>query len=592
MKSPLATILLLLIPFSQLFAQKEQTIFNNIMKMPNDTIKIDSLSNWGTEIEFKNSAVSLRCQQEALKIAQKLRDKKRIGNAYYLMGCEEQILEKYGESLQHLQQAYNFFEELEMPEKLIKSTLKMGQLFSSKLDPTSSIGYYQKTLSLAKQYNYEEYQAYALTSIASIQGYELNDYKSSLENYKKGNEICRKLGMEETLQGSYMNMAGIYKRLGQFDKSIKILEDVIIYFKKKNSYDEYAQAMAIGKISEVYYEKKEYGKAEQKIKESLKLAENQDKSLKLRVDYTDLLIKIHDAQNNIPAAYQTQKKWRVLYDTLTNQNARKTFATLQIQFETTQKESQIKKLDEQNHAQQTQLIWAISGFTVLLISLIGGFYLYQKLNQNKLKVEEQSQQLTTLMKELHHRVKNNLAIVSSLLSMQSNRLEDKNAAKAVKDGQMRVQAMSLIHQRLYKTDNVSTVNIKDYFTELAESLMQAYEFSPDDFDLTIEVENPTLDVDLAIPLGLIVNELVTNSFKYAYEGIEHPSLSIYFKNDKDITLKIRDNGIGIDEKLVSKKINSFGQKLIKGLSKQIKGKYKFENNQGTFFELRIPKMVS
>ncbi len=562
------------------------------MKMPNDTIKIDSLSNWGAEIEFKNNAVSLRCQQEALKIAQKLRDKKRIGNVYYLMGCEEQILEKYGESLQHLQQAYNFFEELKMHKKLIKSTLKMGQLFSSKFDPTSSIGYYQKTLSLAKQYNYEEYQAYALTSIASIQGYELNDYKSSLENYKKGNEICRKLGMEGTLQGSYMNMAGIYKKLKQYDKSIKMLEDVIIYFKKKNSYDEYAQAMAIGKISEVYYEKKEYGKAEQKIKESLKLVENQDKSLELKVDYTDLLRKIYDAQNNILAAYQTQKKWRVLYDTLTNQNARKTVATLQIQFETTQKESQIKKLDEQNHAQQTQLIWAISGFTVLLISLIGGFYLYQKLNQNKLKVEEQSQQLTTLMKELHHRVKNNLAIVSSLLSMQSNRLEDKNAAKAVKDGQMRVQAMSLIHQRLYKTDNVSTVNIKDYFTELTESLMQAYEFSPDDFDLTVEVENPTLDVDLAIPLGLIVNELITNSFKYAYEGITHPSLSIYFKNDKDITLQIQDNGIGIDEKLVSKKINLFGQKLIKGLSKQIKGEYKFENNQGTFFELRIPKMVS
>lgn len=592
MKSTLTTIFLLLIPFSQLFAQKEQTTFDNIMKMPNDTIKIDSLSNWGAELEFKNNAISLRCQQEALKIAQKLRDKKRIGNAYYLMGCEEQILEKYEESLKHLQQAYNSFEALKMHKKLIKSTFKMGQLFSSKFDPTSSIGYYQKTLSLARQYNYEEYQAYALASIASIQGYELNDYQSCIENYKKGNEICRKLGMEGTLQGSYMNMAGIYKKLKQFDKSIKMLEDVIVYFKKKNSYDEYAQAMAIGKISEVYYEKKEYGKAEQKIKESLKLAENQDKSLELRVDYTDLLRKIHDAQNDIPAAYQTQKKWRVLYDTLTNQNARKTIATLQIQFEATQKESQIKKLDEQNHAQKTQLTWAISGFIVLLISLIGGFYFYQKLNQNKLKVEEQSQQLTTLMNELHHRVKNNLAIVSSLLSMQSNRLEDKNAAKAVRDGQMRVQAMSLIHQKLYKTDTILTVNIKDYFTELAESLMQAYEFSPDDFELTIEVENPTLEVDLAISLGLIVNELITNSFKYAYEGVAHPSLSIYFKNDKDITLKVQDNGIGIDEKLVGKKINSFGQKLIRGLSEQIKGEYKFENNQGTFFELHIPKMVS
>ena len=109
MKLSLPTILLLLTPFSQLFAQKEQITFDNIMKMPNDTIKVDSLSNWGATIEFKNNIVSLHCQQEALKIAQKLGDKKRIGNVYYLMGCEEQILEKYGESLQHLQQAYILF---------------------------------------------------------------------------------------------------------------------------------------------------------------------------------------------------------------------------------------------------------------------------------------------------------------------------------------------------------------------------------------------------------------------------------------------------------------------------------------------------
>jgi two-component sensor histidine kinase len=592
MKLLLAVILFLVIPFSQLFAQKEQVTFDNIIKMPDDTIKVDSLSNFGANIEFINSKVGLRCQQEALKIAQKLGDKKRIANAYYLMGCEEQILEKYSESLQHLQIAYKKFEELKMYKKLIKSTLKMGQLFSSKLDPNSSIKYYQKTLFLARKYNYEEYQTYALTSIASIQGYELNDYKNSLENYKKGNEISQKLGMEQNLQSTNLNMAGIYKKIKQYDKALNILEGVLIYFKKKDSYDEYAQAMAIGKISEVFYEQKQYVKAEQKIKESLNLANQQNESLEMRVDYTDLLRKIYDAQNNIPAAYETQKKWRVLYDTLTNQNARKTVATLQTQFETVQKETQIKELDEQNHAQHTQLIWAISGLTVLLISLIGGFYLYRKLNQNKLKVEEQSLQLTTLMKELHHRVKNNLAIVSSLLSMQSNRLEDKNAAKAVREGQMRVQAMSLIHQRLYKTDDVSTVNIKDYFTELAESLMQVYGYSPDDFELNIKVENPALDVDLAIPLGLIVNELITNSFKYAYEGIERPSLNIYLKNDATITLKVQDNGIGIDEKLVSQKSNSFGQKLIKGLSKQLKGTYKFENNQGTYFELNIPKIAA
>lgn len=587
----LAVMLFLVIPFSPLFAQKEQTTFDNIMKMPDDTIKVDSLSNFGANIEFINSKLGLRCQQEALKIAQRLGDKKRIGNAYYLMGCEEQILEKYGESLQHLQQAYLIFDAMKMYKKLIKSTLKMGQNFSDKHDFASSIKYYQKTLSLAKQYNFEEYQAYAYTSIGAIQGYELNDYQHSLENYSKGNAISKRLGMEENLQIAYLNMAGIYKKLNQLDKALKMLEDVLIYF-KKNGEDRFGEAVTIGKIGEIFYEQKKYLQAEQKIKESIALAQKQNQSLKMRVENTDLLSKIYEAQNNIPAAYQTQKQWRILYDTLTNQNARKTVATLQIQFETTQKESQIKKLDEQNQLQQTQLIWAISSLTVLLISLIGGFYLYRKLNQSKLRVEEQSQQLTTLMKELHHRVKNNLAIVSSLLSMQSSRLEDKSAAKAVKEGQMRVQAMSMIHQRLYKDEDVSTVNIKDYFTELAESLMQAYGYSPDEFDLKIEVENPVLDVDVAIPLGLIVNELITNSFKYAYKDTQFPALYVYFKNDGDITLKIQDNGVGIDEELVGRKSNSFGQKLIKGLSKQLKGEYEFRNNQGTYFELNIPNVAA
>lgn len=366
MKILLTVIILLIIPFSLLLAQKEQVILDNIMKMPDDTIKVDSLSNFGAAIEFINSKAGLRCQQEALKIAQKLGDKKRMGNAYYLLGCEEQILEKYGESLQHLQQAYLIFDELKMYKKLIKSTLKMGQNFSSKHDFISSIKYYQKTLLLAKQYNFEEYQAYAYTSMGAIQGYELDDYQNSLENYKKGNAISKRLGMEENLQSAYLNMAGIYKKLNQFDKALKILEDVLIYF-KKNGEDRFAEAMTIGKIGEIFYEQKKYSQAEQKVKESITLAEKQNQSLELRVENTDLLRKIYDAQNNIPAAYETQKQWRVLYDTLTNQNARKTVAMLQTQFETVQKETQIKKLDNQNHTQQTQLIWAISGFTVLFI---------------------------------------------------------------------------------------------------------------------------------------------------------------------------------------------------------------------------------
>jgi two-component sensor histidine kinase len=591
MKLLLVITLFLAVSFSNL-AQNNQKILESYLKIQTDSIRFDSLINLGNRSEFDDKNISLRSYQELLKIAQKLNDKTRTARALYLLGCEEQVFERNDLAIKYLQQSYQLYDELKLYKKVIKCSNKIAQVLDAQQDHKSAYEYFKKTLALSLKYDYPEYAAYSYVSIGNYQNGELKDYKSALESYKKGIALCEKLKLNDAYYDGLLNLVGLYKNMKDYDNALKTIEEPIKFYHDNNTYGGFGEALALEKKGEVLYEKKDYVQAQQITMKSLQLVENQAQSLELRVEVTDLLRKIYDAQNNIPAAYQTQKKWRVLYDTLTNQNARKTVATLQTQFETVQKETQIRELDEQNQSQQTQLIWAILGITILVISLIGGYYLYQKLNQNKLKVDEQSQQLTTLMKELHHRVKNNLAIVSSLLSMQSNRLEDKNAAKAVKEGQMRVQAMSLIHQRLYKTDDVSTVNIKDYFTELAESLMQAYGYSSDDFELTIEVKNPALDVDLAIPLGLIVNELITNSFKYAYEGIERPSLDISLKNDKDITLKIQDNGIGIDEKLVSQKSNSFGQKLIKGLSKQLKGTYKFENNHGTYFELNIPKVAA
>jgi two-component sensor histidine kinase len=149
--------------------------------------------------------------------------------------------------------------------------------------------------------------------------------------------------------------------------------------------------------------------------------------------------------------------------------------------------------------------------------------------------------------------------------------------------------MSLIHQRLYQTDKVTSVNIKEYIIDLAESLMSAYGFKPNKFDLNISVEKEELDVDLAIPLGLIINELLTNSFKYAYTNIEKPALNISLKGDKNLVLEIKDNGVGLDLNRWKNAKDSFGKKLIGGLVSQIGGKYTIENEGGTVFRMRIIK---
>nr|WP_246439641.1 sensor histidine kinase [Rhabdobacter roseus] len=192
------------------------------------------------------------------------------------------------------------------------------------------------------------------------------------------------------------------------------------------------------------------------------------------------------------------------------------------------------------------------------------------------------------MKELHHRVKNNLAIVSGLLKLQSNRITEVSAAKAVREGQQRVEAMSLIHQRLYQTDHVTSVNIREYIIDLAENLMQSYGYDRDAFDLRIDVERTQLDVDLAIPIGLIINELLTNSFKHAYEGVQRPMLIINLRNNDGITLEVKDNGPGVDPIEWKKTSNSFGKRLITNLSEQTGGEFRIENTDGMHYYLHIP----
>ena len=203
-----------------------------------------------------------------------------------------------------------------------------------------------------------------------------------------------------------------------------------------------------------------------------------------------------------------------------------------------------------------------------------------------------AQQIKLLMKELHHRVKNNLQIVSSLLSLQSFRITDKIAANAVREGQHRIEAMSLIHQRLYTHDNITEVNIKEYVTDLSENLMLAYGYSKDNFVLNLNIKNEMMNVDKAIPLSLIINELVTNAFKYAYTSIVNPVLTITLtKEQNDMQLYIADNGKGINMEAWQNN-NGYGKELVHTFTKQLDGQITVSTDGGTTFTIIFPNYLS
>lgn len=213
--------------------------------------------------------------------------------------------------------------------------------------------------------------------------------------------------------------------------------------------------------------------------------------------------------------------------------------------------------------------------------------LEEKIEYNKNEVAA-AQQIKLLMKELHHRVKNNLQIVSSLLSLQSFRIKDQEAKDAIQEGQHRIEAMSLIHQKLYIQDAITQVNIKEFITDIAESLMQAYGYDKDNFDLQIKVEEELLDVDKAIPLSIILNELITNAFKYAYNTIKHPKLMISFtKQSTQASVSIADNGVGIDAKMWNDS-SGYGKELIQTFTEQLEGTLTLDINNGTTFKIKFP----
>lgn len=197
-----------------------------------------------------------------------------------------------------------------------------------------------------------------------------------------------------------------------------------------------------------------------------------------------------------------------------------------------------------------------------------------------------------LLKEIHHRVKNNLQIIHSLLNLQSNCISDSRTIDLLMNAKNRVRSMVLIHEKLYQSKNLASIKFNEYIKELSHDLINSYSGSVGSLALNLELEPIEIDIDIAIPCGLILNELITNSLKYAFKGKEEHEKKIsikFFKDKNNLNLIIADNGIGLPQNIDVEKTNTLGMQLVTSLSNQINGNYKFKNAKpsGTEFYLKF-----
>jgi two-component sensor histidine kinase len=269
---------------------------------------------------------------------------------------------------------------------------------------------------------------------------------------------------------------------------------------------------------------------------------------------------------------------------------------LQTEFEVAQKESTIKT-QQQSIAQQNRVQLLTLGAAVLLVVILMSVYrnyqekrrsntqlenLNKDLEQKNLLLDKKNAENELLLKEIHHRVKNNLEIVSGLLALQAAQIDHPSAQAVMQASQNRVQSMGIIHQKLYQKGNLAGIEMKDYFQNLGENILDTFN-AADRIRILCNMQPIELDVDTAVPIGLIANELLTNALKYAFtvniEGKIIISLAPTGTADEYI-FEVADNGIGKPENITPKG-TGFGTELVNLLVKQLEGQLTVNSSNGT-----------
>jgi PAS domain S-box-containing protein len=205
------------------------------------------------------------------------------------------------------------------------------------------------------------------------------------------------------------------------------------------------------------------------------------------------------------------------------------------------------------------------------------------------KIEKSLKEKEVMLKEIHHRVKNNLQVISSLLSLQSRHIKDKEALELFNDSRSRIYSMSLIHERLYRSKDLARIDFAGYVRTLTRGLFRSYRGDPNDIKLNMEIKDVFLNVNAGIPCGLIINELVTNSLKHGFPDGRRGEIQIglYERKKGEFTLNVRDNGIGLPEDLDFRNTESLGMHIVLSLVEQLDGTIELDRGEGTSFTIRF-----
>ncbi|WP_460218447.1 tetratricopeptide repeat-containing sensor histidine kinase [Psychroserpens sp. MEBiC05023] len=482
---------------------------------------------------------------KAIEIYEDLNDESGLGSAYRTLGVLFRVMKDYEKSIEYTNKSKPFLEKTEQ-----YGLLGMAQF--NLIISYGELGEFEKAyeatdycLEVVKEKVPEE--VFIPVKAHSYRGevyVRANDYQNALKDYIKSWELCVAIIGEERCATYRTEIGQAYLLLEDYEKALQHLKAGVQAYENKGQNTIIQQYKD---LSDCYA---------------------------FLGDYENALVYSDKANTNIKNNFESK---------IANLESEVT-----IKYETGKKDEALaiqQTMLEQKSRVQTLIIIIASLLSVLLIVLL---YFFNKNKKTTRLIKTKNAENELLLKEIHHRVKNNLELVKSLISLQSAELEDSVTKDAMIASQNRVQSMGIIHQKLYQGEHLGSIDMKDYFVNLGEGILDTFN-ADDQVKIECAMDQLELDVDTAVPIGLIVNELLTNALKYAFPKNEKGKIKISLNqsNPETLTLEVTDNGIGkpIDS---SSKGTGFGTQLIKLLTLQLNGtmEEKHENGTAVFFRFK------
>jgi len=541
---------------------------------------------------------------------EKTENQKEIASVLNIIGLVYKRQADYVNALDYYNKSMNIAKKTEDKELISKILNNIGIIYKIQNDYVNALDYYEQSLTIKKEIGNQNGVSAALNNIGQIYKVQ-KDYAKALDYYMQSLSIKKEIGSKNGIANALNNIGTIYHIQGDYINALDYFTQCLSI--KKEIGTKYDIALSLNNVGIIYKAQGDYTNAIKYGLSSLNIGKEIG-SLLVTQEATKALYEVYKTTNRNKLSLEMYELYIVTKDSIEKQEIKKELMRLEFKNEynnrkvidslsfVKQKELNALKYEadvDKVESQRNKLYGVLLSLFALGVVVFRAYKIKKKDNQliNEQKVQlimknqalvNKNNEKTTMLKEIHHRVKNNLQVVNSLLKFQSREIEDENILAMFKDAQNRVLSMALLHEKMYKSEDIKHIDVQEHFSLLVEDLVKTYAVKKN-IDVDVSISDVDIGLRTLVPLGLIINEMITNSLKHAFKNKKQGIIKVHIKpySDNFYEMIIGDNGIGLKE---NQKSTGLGTKLIQIFTKQLNATIEKLNDTGTVYKLIFEKI--